>query len=878
MDYQNTIVEFKNFMESHGITTTENIVGDGQKHRFHIVGDKPGTVNGWYKLYVDNYPTGVFGSWKAPDNWKTWVSQEGKRLPKADMKALQDKINKQRKENEEEKERIYIEAAKKAKDIWDASVPTIEHDYLKRKGIKCHAVRTSIRGDLVVAARSSNGRICTLQFISADGSKKFLPGGRIKGSYSTITRKGSETSVICICEGYATGASIHESTGLPTVVSFNTGNLLPVASEIRAKYPKAKIVICADNDQWTLEPIKNPGIHYATEAATEIGATIALPMFSKLDTKPTDFNDLHQLEGIEHVKKAIDLALRPAPEPERSESDGNYEEEMNCTPPEDIHIDEAHTPYRPLGCGVDQSYYYLKASLNQVVALTASQHGRSGLLHLAPLRYWEGTFHGHTKTATVNWDAAADHLMRECESKGIFSPSQIRGRGTWHDDGRIVLHLGDRVHIDGQQLSPRNVKSKYVYEEAPMLALDVKKPLAAKDAVELYNIMKLVPWSESSARLASGWIMCAHIGGALRWRPHIWVTGPKGSGKSWVMSDIIQPALGDNMTFIVSESTEAGIRQLLGNDAMPVLFDEAEGEDKRATDRIQRVLALARQASCETGAKIAKGTVGGRALTFQIRSSFAMSSITASLKQEADRSRFCVLDVDRSKYQDRFSELKEAVTRVLTPEFSRRLFARAVSLADTIRDNASVFAEAVALTLSDRRAGDQYGALLAGNYALHSTKRITLDAAVKWIADQAWMPEVKDEVQGMNDENKCLNHLLQSKVRSDKGDINMETLIEIGIAGEDDRHLSVETKSVGVGHVYARYLLLMHGIKVTKGDRFLDIARTHVELSRIFSDTPYASDWGSVLKRLPKSSLTINQSFGSRGTKTRAVRIFLEAL
>ena len=874
MDYQNAIVEFKNFMESYGISTNENIIGDGQRHRFHIIGDKPGSFNGWYKLHVDDRPVGTFGSWKAPDHWQTWVSQNSKKLSKAEFKELQDKINQQRKENEEEQKRVYEEAAKNAHSIWETSIPVKEHDYLKRKGISGISARVSDRGALVIAARSADGKIQTLQFIHADGSKKFLTGGRIKGCYATLARKKSDTDKICICEGYATAATIHEATGHPTIIAFNTGNLLPVAAEIRSKYPKSKIVICADNDEWTLEPIKNPGVHYATEAATEIGAAIALPMFINKESKPTDFNDLHQLEGIEKVKKAIELALNPEPiiEDHSDDVDASYHE---IYPPDDMHISESHTPYRPLGCGVDQSYYYLKASLNQVVALTASQHGRSGLLHLAPLRYWEGTFHGHTKTATVNWDMAADHLMRECEDKGIFSPSQIRGRGTWHDEGRIVLHLGDRVHIDGQQLAPRNVKSKYVYEEAPMLALDVKKPLAAKDAVELFNIMKLVPWSESSARLASGWIMCAHIGGALRWRPHIWVTGPKGSGKSWVMSDIIQPALGDNMTFIVSESTEAGIRQLLGNDAMPVLFDEAEGEDKRATDRIQRVLALARQASCETGAKIAKGTVGGRALTFQIRSSFAMSSITASLKQEADRSRFCVLDVDRSKYQDRFSELKEAVTRILTPEYSRRLFARAVSLADVIRDNASVFAEAVALTLNDRRAGDQYGALLAGNYALHSTKRITLDAAVKWIADQAWMPEIKEEVQGMNDENKCLNHLLQSKIRSDKGDINMESLIEIGIAGEDDRHLSIETKSVGVGHIYARYLLLMHGIKVTKGDRFIDIARTHVELSRIFSDTPYASDWGSVLKRLPGSSTKNASSFGSRGAQSRAVRILL---
>jgi len=872
MDYQNAIIEFKNFMASHGIETTENIVGDGQRHRFHIVGDKPGTINGWYKLHIDDRPVGTFGSWKAPDQWQTWVSQDKKKLSGVEFKKLQEKINQQKKENDLEQKKIHDEAAQNAQAIWDASKPAKKHDYLTKKGIEGHNIRISSRGDLVIPARSSDGQLHTLQFIDATGVKKFLPGGKIKGCYATLVSKNSDLSTICVCEGYATGASIFKATQFPVAVAFNAGNLSLVTEAIRKKYPNVLIVICADNDQWTLEPIKNPGIHYATEAATKFGGVIALPMFSDLSNKPTDFNDLYLLEGIEKVKKAIDLALLPTPDSYVPSDDYDKIEE---NPPEDLHTEEISTPYRPLGCGVDQSYYYLKSSLNQVVALTASQHGRSGLLHLAPLRYWEGTFHGHTKTATVNWDAAADHLMRECEIKGIFSPSHIRGRGTWHDEGRIVLHLGDRVHIDGKSLTPRNVKSKYVYEEAPALALDVKKPLPAKDAVELFKIMKLVPWSESSARLASGWIMCAHIGGALRWRPHIWVTGPKGSGKSWVMSDIIQPALGDNMTFIVSESTEAGIRQLLGNDAMPVLFDEAEGEDKRATDRIQRVLALARQASCETGAKIAKGTVGGRALTFQIRSCFAMSSITASLKQEADRSRFCVLDVDRSKYQDRFSELKEAVTKTLTPEFSRRLFARAVSLADTIRDNAGVFSEAVAQILNDRRAGDQYGALLAGNYALHSSKRITLDAAIAWMADQNWTLEAKEEVQGMSDEHKCLNHLMHSKIRTDKGEASIGAIIEIAINGEQEKELSEELRSFGLGHIYARFILNTHGIKIHKGHRFIDIARTHPELSKLFTETPYASDWGSVLKRLPNASVTAGQSFGARGTQSRSVRIFV---
>ena len=115
-----------------------------------------------------------------------------------------------------------------------------------------------------------------MQSITGDGEKRFMRGARKRGLYHAI---GPQVAgVLCIAEGFATGASIHEATGHPVAVAFDCGNLLPVARTLRGKYPQARILICADNDTATAARTgRNPGIEAATEAAQAVGGVVAPP-------------------------------------------------------------------------------------------------------------------------------------------------------------------------------------------------------------------------------------------------------------------------------------------------------------------------------------------------------------------------------------------------------------------------------------------------------------------------------------------------------------------------------------------------------------------------------------------------------------------------
>lgn len=167
-----------------------------------------------------------------------------------------------------------------------------------RKGVTGYGTRVYC-GTVVVPLRDTSGMLHGLQFISTDGEKKFLKGTDKRGKYHAI---GKMVDRLFICEGYATGASIHEATGHAVAVAFDSGNLKPVAEALRRKYPETKLIICADNDQWTEG---NPGTTKAKEAAEAVGAAIVCPSFTDVSTKPTDFNDMVRLSGIESVKSAL---------------------------------------------------------------------------------------------------------------------------------------------------------------------------------------------------------------------------------------------------------------------------------------------------------------------------------------------------------------------------------------------------------------------------------------------------------------------------------------------------------------------------------------------------------------------------------------------
>ncbi|WP_349618077.1 toprim domain-containing protein [Azotobacter salinestris] len=264
---------------------------DGAIHRFHVPGDKPGSLNGWYVLFPDGIASGSFGSWKAGSS-QSWSS----RTPADPLEGLliAQRIEQARRQREAEQHRRQQEAAIKAQRLWSSARPANpEHPYLARKRVKPHALRQ--RGDVLLVPLYRDGALVNLQRIHPDGDKRFLPGGLVKGCYSPIGQRAPGQKLY-LCEGWATGATIHEHTGAAVACAMNAGNLLAVGQHLRRRYPDAVPIVAGDDDRQTeAEGKGNPGRTAANAAAVALGCDVVFPSWpAGAPLHLTDFNDLCQ--------------------------------------------------------------------------------------------------------------------------------------------------------------------------------------------------------------------------------------------------------------------------------------------------------------------------------------------------------------------------------------------------------------------------------------------------------------------------------------------------------------------------------------------------------------------------------------------------------
>ena len=245
---------------------------------------------GWYVFHGDGIPAGAYGDWRSGLS-ETWRADIGRKLSPQEETAHRARVEATRREREAEDAKRKAEAREQAAAIWQAArIASEYHPYLVNKGIKSYGLRLH-DGALVIPMRDE-AALHGLQFIEADGEKQFLTGSRVSGCYFLI---GEPDGALCIAEGYATGASIHEATGTAVAVAFNAGNLTAVARALRTRFPDLRLIICADDDARTPE---NPGLTKGREAALAVDAWLAVPDFgANRPESATDFNDLHRHAG-----------------------------------------------------------------------------------------------------------------------------------------------------------------------------------------------------------------------------------------------------------------------------------------------------------------------------------------------------------------------------------------------------------------------------------------------------------------------------------------------------------------------------------------------------------------------------------------------------
>jgi putative DNA primase/helicase len=805
---------------------------DGKIHRF----DRDGKKNAWFwgvRLHAtksgQEYIIAKVGDWKTDEEFdfktNTALTREDKKIIQTNVKEAQEKAARA-------KEALHADASEIATAIMAGARGTGPTEYMRVKNIpelfgarvtKQSAIdhRTGRKSGwggnddvLVVPMRDTNGRLWGVQQITwrpdkNKSDKYFITGQRKQGCYLSIPEDADllSTEPVYLCEGFATGVSLHKATHQVVIVAFDAGNLLSVAQAIRAEAPDKPIIICGDDDVWGRRPDGSPynaGREKGTEAATAVLGRVVFPRFRSEEGKPTDWNDLELREGLEEVKRQI-LEVKP----------------------------ERHY-VRCLGHR-EGSYFYTSSDNKEIVGMRA--HGPSELMNLMPLAYWETLY---PSKRGIDWQRAADELMRKCRERGIFWPDNIRGAGVWEDNGRIVVHLGDRLYVDGTEIGIHDLHSQYIYALGPSCRSVHKSPLSLAECAPIHELMSLVSFERSEQRFfLAGWIMAARLSGMLRWRPQMWITGESGSGKSTLLQQFVFPMLGDQRKQFAGGTTEAGMRQAIKADAVPVVFDEFEPDSPEAVQRVKSCLEFIRQASTDSG-HIVKGSTGGESMQFKARFCAAVSAIRTLLNTQADRTRFTLVELKMVHHAtDKWDQVQRALA-AFTPEYADRYFARLLHMLPVIQKNMAAFSKAFAAH-HNQRLGQQYGPLLAGWAAIIADTELSPEE-VEDLVDQVDLNQ-EGAASGETDQRDCLQHLLQRQVSISVKDGYREEITVARLIEEARFHENFARE-------LARFGMRVVVSKGPVGEGVF-ISNRNPQLSQLFRDSSWASGWTGSLGRLP---------------------------
>jgi phage/plasmid primase-like uncharacterized protein/KaiC/GvpD/RAD55 family RecA-like ATPase len=290
-------VQLIDAIKAAGLEPPDHIEMDGKIHRFKS-GTKgaPGIDKpGWYLVFGDGIPAGRFGCWRSGIE-VTWRADVGRKLTQTEEMAHARRLSESKAMRDAALERQHQLASDTVEKIWTGAQAALpDHPYLAKKGIGVHGARITGDGRLIVPLYDQDGTLSSLQYIAAlqDGKseKRYHTGAESGGKFWQIGTM-DEPGTLYVAEGFATAATIHETTNRPCIVAYSASSLVPVTGSLREMYGTTQdIVIVADHDRHGV------GQKYADQASAKYGARVILTPIEGMDAN--DYAQAgHDLAGL----------------------------------------------------------------------------------------------------------------------------------------------------------------------------------------------------------------------------------------------------------------------------------------------------------------------------------------------------------------------------------------------------------------------------------------------------------------------------------------------------------------------------------------------------------------------------------------------------
>lgn len=541
--------------------------------------------------------------------------------------------------------------------------------------------------------------------------------------------------------------------------------------------------------------------------------------------------------------------------------------------------EEPELPLLPAGCPVQplgklgQVCFFLDEA-NQLIALDPQKVGKNHIRNLFGRQshlcdeYWPRV---NDSGETTGWkpEIAGDLLMRACAWEGIFDPQgRVRGRGSHRGEhGELVLHRGDKVYFAGTEADgwrDPGLIGRFVYPTAPGLPRLDPEDATSSAGEQLLALLRTWQWARPlvDPMLLLGWVGAAMVGGALQWRPHAWITGSSATGKSSLQ--LLLELLFDGGALHTHDATEAALRQLLGQQTLPVFFDELEAEEDNR--RNKAVIKLARLAS--SGAVVLRGGQDHVGHEFVARSCFLFSSILLPPMLAQDRNRLAVLDLNRFPAGAKPPAIDENEIRLAGRQLLKRLAQEWHRFGDTLR----AYSDALADVGHGGRSQDQFGTLLAcADLLLYDA---TDEEVVRTRAGWLDASTLAEKATDLADEEEIVQFLGNSFLPATRGGDEPEPIVRhvraaLALDGDKARErlenfgLRIVAAELGAdGNV---------GAKRPKGqpsaELFLAIANQHDGLKRIFREERWSEGvWAQSFVRVEGAHRRVKVRFaGGQG-------------
>lgn len=540
--------------------------------------------------------------------------------------------------------------------------------------------------------------------------------------------------------------------------------------------------------------------------------------------------------GLELISSSIDGA-QPAPKVGRPVGGSLEEPEFPLLP--------AGCPVIPLG-KLEQVCFYLD-ELRQLIALDPQKHAKQHIRNLFGRRsdlcdeYWPRVDTNGQPRGHGQWhpEIAADILQRACALAGIFDPQgRVFGRGAHRGkNGELILHCGDAVFVAGEEsvFKQPGMIDGMVYPTAPAIPRPDPNEQGTGPGEELLSLYRSWYWARPivDPMLLLGWTGCALIGGALPWRPHVWVTGSSATGKSTLQKAL--EYLLDGAALHTQDATEAALRQLLKQQTLPVLFDELEAnEDNR---RAKAVINLARLAS--SGGDAHRGGQDHEGHAFKAKTCFLFSSILLPPLLQQDRNRMAILELEKIPKDADAVELDPHKLREIGRQFRRRLIDQWPRLEALL----AKYRTALAGVGHGGRSQDQFGALLAvADLLLYNTvDEVFIDEAAGWVAAET----LAEKAMELADEEEAVNYLASTVLKGRGGDelepVSRHILAALQPDGDRARE-RLETYGLRIIQLKrdedGKFLGYAKPADATPAiELYLAVANSHTQLAGIFEPT-----------------------------------------